>query len=100
MIRFRCGSGRHGRRPDSPHNTIGSDEILDGVLAGCSAGREAEVDAINKRLASSQCRLLTLLGSGGMGKTRLAVEAAWIIAQQRPGQFLVNCLSHRASGCT
>jgi predicted ATPase/Tfp pilus assembly protein PilF len=51
-------------------------------------GREVEGDEINRRLASPHCHLLTLLGPGGMGKTRLAIEIAQTIRQQRPGQFL------------
>ena len=39
-------------------------------------GRTAELDDITSRLSDSQCRLLTLLGPGGIGKTRLAIEAA------------------------
>lgn len=35
-------------------------------------GREAEVERLRQQLADPQCRLLTLLGPGGMGKTRLA----------------------------
>ncbi|MFT7586399.1 MAG: serine/threonine protein kinase/predicted ATPase [Cellvibrionaceae bacterium] len=34
-------------------------------------GREAELNAIAGRLTSEECRLLTLLGPGGMGKTRI-----------------------------
>ncbi len=40
-------------------------------------GREDELDAIERRLADSGCRLLTLFGPGGIGKTRLALEAAY-----------------------
>lgn len=39
-------------------------------------GRSAELDLIHQRLAQPECRLLTLLGQGGIGKTRLAIEAA------------------------
>lgn len=39
-------------------------------------GRAAELAAVAARLADPACRLLTILGPGGMGKTLLAVEAA------------------------
>ncbi len=39
-------------------------------------GREAELAQIAERLADPACRLLTILGPGGMGKTRLAIQAA------------------------
>ena len=39
-------------------------------------GRAAELADITSKLRQPDCRLLTLLGPGGMGKTRLAVEAA------------------------
>ncbi len=39
-------------------------------------GREAELQQIGERLADPDCRLLTLAGPGGIGKTRLALEAA------------------------
>jgi predicted ATPase/DNA-binding XRE family transcriptional regulator len=44
-------------------------------------GREAELAAIQKSLRDPQCRLLTLTGTGGMGKTRLAIEAASLSEQ-------------------
>ncbi len=40
-------------------------------------GREAELGGIERRLADPGCRLLTLFGPGGIGKTRLALEAAY-----------------------
>lgn len=39
-------------------------------------GRESELDAIADGLADPCCRLLTLIGPGGVGKTRLAIETA------------------------
>ncbi|MBI1278810.1 MAG: tetratricopeptide repeat protein [Anaerolineaceae bacterium] len=44
-------------------------------------GRAKELAEIVARLANPECRLLTLTGLGGSGKTRLAVEAAKAVAQ-------------------
>ncbi len=39
-------------------------------------GREEELAQIEQRLTSADCRLLTVIGVGGVGKTRLAIESA------------------------
>jgi predicted ATPase/DNA-binding SARP family transcriptional activator len=39
-------------------------------------GRIQELDRLSAALADSACRLLTITGPGGMGKSRLAIEAA------------------------
>ncbi len=39
-------------------------------------GREKELSTISKRLSLEQCRLLTIVGLGGAGKTRLAHEVS------------------------
>jgi predicted ATPase/DNA-binding CsgD family transcriptional regulator len=43
-------------------------------------GRAKEVAQVASRLVNPDCRLLTITGLGGSGKTRLAVEAATTIA--------------------
>src|SRR5215211_4794687 len=39
-------------------------------------GREREVEAVSERLRSPETRLLTLVGPGGTGKTRVGLQAA------------------------
>ncbi|MFN8440624.1 MAG: tetratricopeptide repeat protein [Caldilineaceae bacterium] len=39
-------------------------------------GRSRELAELSQRLSQAECRLLTLAGPGGMGKTRLALEVA------------------------
>jgi predicted ATPase/transcriptional regulator with XRE-family HTH domain len=39
-------------------------------------GREPELSALGQLLEDAQCQLLTIIGPGGIGKTRLAVAAA------------------------
>src|SRR5918911_690467 len=68
------------RRP--PHNLPGQPTLL--------IGREEELAGIVTRLRSPQVRLLTLTGPGGIGKTRLALEAAGQLADTYPnGVWLV-----------
>jgi predicted ATPase len=54
-------------------------------------GRQAELATLQARLSDSDCRLVTVLAPGGMGKTRLALAAA---LQMRPvfpaGVFFVS----------
>ncbi len=54
-------------------------------------GREQELTQIATHLETSPTRLLTLLGPGGMGKTRLALQAAAnAIEKFNHGVFFVN----------
>ncbi|MCA9972969.1 MAG: tetratricopeptide repeat protein, partial [Anaerolineales bacterium] len=51
-------------------------------------GREAELAQVRQQLADPGCRLLTLLGPGGIGKTRLALAAAAGLAAAPPVRYL------------
>lgn len=68
--------------PVAPHN-------LPAYLTSF-VGRETELARIAARLNNPDCRLLTLVGAGGSGKTRLAVEAARTVAHSfRDGIWFV-----------
>ncbi len=51
-------------------------------------GREEELAKIREQLVDPEKRLLTLLGTGGCGKTALAVEVAWRVTSLYLGPFL------------
>jgi predicted ATPase/DNA-binding SARP family transcriptional activator len=47
-------------------------------------GRERELAEINRLLADPTCRLITITGAGGFGKTRLALQVAAEVADAFP----------------
>lgn len=52
-------------------------------------GRDSELADLGKRFADPSCRLVTIVGAGGIGKTRLALEFARAWADQdRPAAFV------------
>jgi len=57
-------------------------------------GRQREVEELSQLLRDPQCRLLTLVGPGGIGKTRLAIEtAAQVQAAFADGVYFVPLVS-------
>lgn len=57
-------------------------------------GKKTDLEAISTRLYDPYCRLLTLLGPGGIGKTRLAVELVLRLDQDFPdGVYFVELQS-------
>ena len=54
-------------------------------------GRDAELAEINRLLVNPDCRLLTVHGPGGIGKTRLAIEAGLSqLGQYQHGVYFVD----------
>ncbi|MEZ4862716.1 MAG: AAA family ATPase [Caldilineaceae bacterium] len=45
-------------------------------------GRERELTELTHRLTNPDTRLVTIIGPGGMGKTRLAQQAGWRLVEQ------------------
>ena len=65
-------------------------------------GRERELAEISTRLQDPACRLLTLLGPGGIGKTRLALRLAEDLIEVEPtcfehGVFFVSLAQFRTA---
>ncbi len=61
-------------------------------------GREAELDEIRALLSDPKVRLLTVTGLGGMGKTRLSVEAARAQRDAFPdGVYFIPLLNHSST---
>lgn len=50
-------------------------------------GREAELEQLAHLLTDPGCRLVTLVGPGGVGKTRLALELCWKLAGDNCARF-------------
>jgi len=64
LVAMMLTSDRRSALPAPPNRTV---------------GRQREVAAVGERLRSGSVRVLTLTGPGGVGKTRLALEAARLV---------------------
>ncbi len=62
-------------------------------------GREPEITALTQLLQDPQCSLLTIVGPGGIGKTRLAIEAVHHSKDLFPdGTWFVSLVSLNSPG--
>ena len=71
------GSARAGTRATAVEELGGA--LLPQPLTGL-LGRDADVETLRRWLADPDARLITLVGPGGVGKTRLALELAHALA--------------------
>jgi predicted ATPase/DNA-binding SARP family transcriptional activator len=66
---------------DAPMLATGASDPDLPTFATPFVGRAAELRLIERRLTGPECRWLTILGTGGIGKTRLAIEAGRSLAR-------------------
>jgi len=68
-----------------PPRTVSGGRAAFPAFATSFVGRSAEVADLSGRLVDPGTRILTLLGPGGIGKTRLATETAGHVSAEFPG---------------
>ena len=67
---------QRGAAPADAHPTLSPTNLAAHTPLTPLIGRETELAQLADRLEERDCRLLTLVGPGGIGKTRLALQAA------------------------
>jgi predicted ATPase len=94
------GDGRDGSvaleldtYPSVPDEFQSRRALRSSVRSAPLIGREAELAAILRLVADPSVRLVSLVGRGGVGKTRLALEVAWTLDASRPGSVHVISLA-------
>lgn len=87
IARLEAGAEPPSVRPESitplQHPPADSESLPDPITA--ILGREQEIEAAVQALSTAGCRLLTLTGPGGVGKTRLAIAVARELEQAFTG---------------
>jgi predicted ATPase/DNA-binding SARP family transcriptional activator len=75
---------------EHPEHSLAGTAILP-VASTPLIGREAEVTSVVEQLLREDVRLLTITGPGGVGKTRIAIQAASDLQEQfADGAYFVN----------
>ena len=54
------------------------------ALPNATVGRAGDIDAVAELVGREEVRLVTLVGPGGVGKTRLAIEIARAVGERFP----------------
>jgi predicted ATPase/transcriptional regulator with XRE-family HTH domain len=97
--RFEAAARRRRPRPDQPAEGGRRPTAAPPVPPTRLIGREQELAAVVALLRDPQVRLLTLTGTGGIGKTRLAVEASAALGGDFPdGVCFVSLAQTRDPG--
>src|SRR5262245_29843136 len=73
-------SGARAPAPEDPVHRLRTMSLPLPVTA--LVGRDADVEALRQWLVEPSARLITLIGPGGVGKTRLVLEVARRIAEE------------------
>ncbi len=80
---------RDGEIQGIPKNKLPNHNLP--VMAPGLVGREVELQALLTRFEDPSCQLLTVVGAGGCGKTRLAIEAARrLVGRFRNGVYFAS----------
>jgi predicted ATPase len=95
-----AGGSQHQARPQALPGQAADTPVLAAPLTNLPdeptpfIGREREIAAISALLKQPPVRLVTLTGSGGVGKTRLALQvASTLLSDIRDGIFFVSLAS-------
>jgi predicted ATPase len=78
---------------------LATDQTVDGNLPRPATEFVGRIDTLQERATDlGGRRLVTLTGSGGVGKTRLAIEVGWLAAEHFPGGVWMVDLSTIGDG--
>ena len=72
-------SPKSSRKPDNNKRTLKKVDWGEAVDVSSFYGRNSELAILDKWLSEDSCRLITILGIGGIGKTALSVKLAELV---------------------